>query len=114
MAEQLSSMTVTSADFEEAFGRSGRFGPISLRVGDDDVFVEGRIDRADYMDVGGDQRVRIIDYKKAREEVNEIIERYGLQVDLDKKVKDISVEMQQKTYKSMYISTVQKKMQHLQ
>lgn len=41
--------------------------------------------------------LRIIDYKKAREEVNEIIERYGLQVDLDKKVKDISVEMQQKT-----------------
>ena len=41
--------------------------------------------------------LRIIDYKKAREEVNAIIERYGLQVDLDKKVKDISVEMQQKT-----------------
>ena len=41
--------------------------------------------------------LRIIDYKKAREEVSEIIERYGLQVDLDKKVKDISVEMQQKT-----------------
>ena len=39
---------------------------------------------------------KIIDVKKAREEVNKIIEQYDLQVDLDKKVKDISVEMQQK------------------
>ena len=39
---------------------------------------------------------KIIDYKKAREEVNKIIEQYDLQVDLDKKIKDISVEMQQK------------------
>ena len=39
---------------------------------------------------------KFIDIKKAREEVNKIIEQYDLQVDLDKKVKDISVEMQQK------------------
>ena len=39
---------------------------------------------------------KIIDYKKAREEVNKIIEQYDLQIDLDKKIKDISVEMQQK------------------
>lgn len=41
--------------------------------------------------------LKIIDYGKAREEVGQIIERYGLHVDLDKKVKDVSVEMQQKT-----------------
>ena len=40
--------------------------------------------------------LKVIDYKKAREEVNQIITRYGLHVDLDKKIKDISVEMQQK------------------
>lgn len=39
---------------------------------------------------------KIIDYKKAREDINKIINQYDLQVDLDKKVKDISVEMQQK------------------
>ena len=39
---------------------------------------------------------KIIDYKKAREEVNIIIKQYDLQVDLDKKIKDTSVEMQQK------------------
>ena len=39
---------------------------------------------------------KFIDYKKAREKVNEIISQYDLQVDLDKKIKDISVEMQQK------------------
>jgi len=39
---------------------------------------------------------KMIDYKSAREEVNKIIEQYDLHVDLDKKIKDISVEMQQK------------------
>ena len=39
---------------------------------------------------------KIIDYKEARKQVNEIIKQYDLQVDLDKKIKDISVEMQQK------------------
>ena len=82
MAEQLSAMTVTSADFEEAFGRSGRFGPISLRVGEDDVFVEGRIDRADYMDVGGDQRVRIIDYKTGSDKLDLWKMRHGLKMQL--------------------------------
>ncbi len=40
--------------------------------------------------------LKIIDYKKAREEVDKIIRQYDLHVDLDKKIKDISVEMQQK------------------
>ncbi len=39
---------------------------------------------------------KIIDYKKAREDVEKIINQYDLQVDLDKRIKDISVEMQQK------------------
>lgn len=39
---------------------------------------------------------KMIDYKKAKQEINNIIETYDLKVDLDKKVKDISVEMQQK------------------
>ena len=40
--------------------------------------------------------LKIIDYKKARKEVEKIIEQYDLKVDLDAKIKDISVEMQQK------------------
>lgn len=40
--------------------------------------------------------LKIIDYKTARNEINKIIEQYDLRVDLDKKIKDISVEMQQK------------------
>ena len=39
---------------------------------------------------------KFIDYKEARKEVNKIINQYDLPVDLDKKIKDISVEMQQK------------------
>lgn len=40
--------------------------------------------------------LKIIDYKKARKEVEKIIGQYDLKVDLDAKIKDISVEMQQK------------------
>ena len=40
--------------------------------------------------------LKMIDYKKAREEVTKIINQYDLHVDLDAKIKDISVEMQQK------------------
>ena len=39
---------------------------------------------------------KLIDYKSAREEIEKIISTYDLHVDLDKKIKDISVEMQQK------------------
>lgn len=39
---------------------------------------------------------KIIDYQRARAEVQQIIDQYDLRVDLDKKVKDLSVEMQQK------------------
>ena len=82
MAEQLSAVTVSSADFEEDFGRGGRFGPISLRVGDDDVYVEGRIDRADYLEVGGGQRVRIIDYKTGSDKLDLWKLRQGVKMQL--------------------------------
>lgn len=39
---------------------------------------------------------KFIDYKQARKEVNKIIKQYDLQVDLDQKICDISIEMQQK------------------
>lgn len=39
---------------------------------------------------------KVIDYKKANEDITKIINQYGLQVDLDKKVRDISVEAAQK------------------
>ncbi|MBQ6315621.1 MAG: PD-(D/E)XK nuclease family protein [Mogibacterium sp.] len=63
LAKQLSADTLTDAVFEESFGRNSRFEPIHFKVGDDDVYVEGKIDRSDFLDVGGSERVRIIDYK---------------------------------------------------
>ena len=39
---------------------------------------------------------KIVDYKKARTEIEKIITQYNLHVDLDKKIKDVSVETQQK------------------
>ena len=63
MASQLGAETVSSAAFEESFGRGGAFEPIKIKIGDEEVYVEGKIDRADVLNVNGDERVRIIDYK---------------------------------------------------
>ncbi len=63
MAEQLAADSVTGAEFEESFRRGGRFDPINLTVDGRQVYVEGKIDRADMLDVDGEGRVRIVDYK---------------------------------------------------
>jgi ATP-dependent helicase/nuclease subunit B len=70
MAEQLSAESVTGAEFEENFGRRGSFDPVRLKVGDDEVYVEGKIDRADFIDVDGQRRVRIIDYKTGSDKLD--------------------------------------------
>ena len=70
MAAQLAAASVKDAVFEEGFGRNGKFEPIRLKIGDDEVLVEGKIDRADFMDVGGEDRVRIIDYKTGSDKLD--------------------------------------------
>lgn len=70
MASQLAAESVTGAVFEEKFGRNGRFEPITLTVGGEEVRVEGKIDRADILDVGGEERVRIIDYKTGADKLD--------------------------------------------
>ena len=63
MAAQLAAESLVSASFEEPFGRKAGLEPIRIKAGDGEVYVEGKIDRADIIDVGGENRVRIIDYK---------------------------------------------------
>ena len=63
MAAQLAAESLVSASFEEPFGRHAELEPLRISAGDGEVYVEGKIDRADVMDIGGEKRVRIIDYK---------------------------------------------------
>ena len=63
MVVQLGTEALTGASFEEAFGMHGAFEPIHIKDGDDDIYVEGRIDRTDMMSIAGGSRVRVIDYK---------------------------------------------------
>lgn len=70
MATQLAAGSVVSASFEEPFGRHARLEPLRVRAGDTEVFVEGKIDRADTMDIGGESRVRIIDYKTGSDKLD--------------------------------------------
>ena len=70
MADQLSADSVLDAVFEEDFGRRGKFEPVTLEIGGQKVYVEGKIDRSDILDVGGQKRVRIIDYKTGSDSLN--------------------------------------------
>ena len=70
MAAQLSAGSVISASFEEPFGRHAKLEPLRISAGDGEVYVEGKIDRADIMDVGGEKRVRIIDYKTGSDKLD--------------------------------------------
>lgn len=70
MAAQLSSGSLVSASFEEPFGRHAEIGPLRINAGDSEVYVEGKIDRADILDTGGENRVRIIDYKTGSDKLD--------------------------------------------
>ena len=82
MADQLSRESVVEASFEESFSRSGKFSPISFEVGGQKVYVEGKIDRSDILDVSGEKRVRIIDYKTGSDSLNVWKMRHGYKMQL--------------------------------
>ena len=82
MASQLASESVKGAVFEERFGRNGSFEPIRLNVAGEEVLVEGTIDRADFIDVDGEERVRIIDYKTGADRLDVWKMRNGVKMQL--------------------------------
>ena len=70
MATQLAAESVVSASFEEPFGRHAELEPLRISAGDGEVYVEGKIDRADIINVDGENRVRIIDYKTGSDKLD--------------------------------------------
>ena len=70
MATQLAAESVVSASFEEPFGRHAELEPLRISAGDGEVYVEGKIDRADIINVNGENRVRIIDYKTGSDKLD--------------------------------------------
>jgi len=70
MAAQLAADSIVKASFEEPFGRHAELEPLRISACDGEVYVEGKIDRADIMDVGGESRVRIIDYKTGSDKLD--------------------------------------------
>ena len=70
MAAQLGAQSLVSASFEEPFGRHAELGPLKINADGSEVYVEGKIDRADVIDVGGESRVRIIDYKTGSDKLD--------------------------------------------
>ena len=82
MANQLSAESVLDASFEESFSRTGKFDPISFEVDGQKVYVEGKIDRSDILDVNDEKRVRIIDYKTGKDSLNVWKMRHGYKMQL--------------------------------
>ena len=62
--EQVRVGQIEGCDFEVSFRRGGKIAPVALDIGGETVYIEGKIDRVDWLP--GD-RVKIIDYKTGNE-----------------------------------------------
>lgn len=70
---------VKSISFEQEFGRGKALEPVTVKTGQGDVLIEGKIDRVDVL---RDGRVKIIDYKTGAEkfDLNEVRKGFRLQL----------------------------------
>ena len=64
MAIQLTEENVTGARFEEGFGRGRSFKPVEFEVNGSRFYIEGQIDRVDFLDKTA---ARIVDYKTGKD-----------------------------------------------
>lgn len=64
VVEQVRAGQIKSCDFEVSFRRGGKIAPVTLDIGGETIYIEGKIDRVDWLP--GD-RVKIIDYKTGNE-----------------------------------------------
>jgi ATP-dependent helicase/nuclease subunit B len=72
LVEHVQTGRIRDVFFESEFGRAvgKKFPPIEIRLGEDTVYIEGKIDRVDVLrgkDGDPGQYVKIIDYKSGRE-----------------------------------------------
>lgn len=79
MAIQLTDEDVTGAKFEEGFGRGRTFKPVELEVNGAKFYIEGQIDRVDFMN---EDSARVVDYKTGNDKL-----------DLDKLVKGYKMQL---------------------
>lgn len=79
MAIQLSEEDVTGAKFEEGFGRGRTFKPVELEINGAKFFIEGQIDRVDFMNEGS---ARVIDYKTGSDklDLDKLVQGYKMQL----------------------------------
>ena len=79
MAIQLSEEDVTGAKFEEGFGRGRTFKPVELEVNGAKFFIEGQIDRVDFIN---EDSARVIDYKTGNDTLNldKLVKGYKMQL----------------------------------
>lgn len=79
MIEQVRAGNIRSIKPEAAFGRKGELPPVEVKLADRTVFIEGIIDRVDYL---RDGRVKIIDYKTGNESFDTVEAASGYRLQL--------------------------------
>lgn len=77
--EQVRAGKIVSMNSEVSFGRRGKLPPIEMEIDGEKVYIEGIIDRVDYL---SDDRVKIVDYKTGNESFSaeEAAQGYRLQL----------------------------------
>ncbi len=60
LIEDIRGQDISSIVYEAPFGENEKFDPLRVSAENEDILIEGRIDRADVL---GDERVKVIDYK---------------------------------------------------
>ena len=79
VVEQVRAGQIEKSQFEVPFRRGGQIPPVTVTAGDETVYIEGKIDRVDYLP---DDRVKIIDYKTGKEIFNMEEARAGYRLQL--------------------------------
>lgn len=79
MAMQLTEENVTGAKFEEGFGIGRTFQPVELEVNGAKFYIEGQIDRVDFLDQSS---ARVVDYKTGKDkyDANKMAAGYKMQL----------------------------------
>jgi len=87
LVEHVQSGQIQNVFFESEFGRAvgKQFPPIEVKLGEDTLYIEGKIDRVDVLrgkDGDTDQYVKIIDYKSGKEKFDTEEARAGWRLQL--------------------------------
>lgn len=102
LVEHIKKGNFTPFDFEMKFGRDSEFKPIRVKIKEnEDMYLSGRIDRIDTLDIGDKKYIKIIDYKSGNIQFNLTDVYYGTNMQLVVYMDDIISDWESKYSKEI-------------